>query len=134
MVLEIDRSRFYETIQEIFEHESIKIIGFEQHHVTYHSYQLMNNNLTATLKPLSKIVEDLRMIKIPEEIEIIKKAAWISDEAFKYILTIIEPGISELDIAPALEDHMRKNGAAGAAFDMIIARLSFSITTWCSIL
>lgn len=120
-VLEIDRNRLYETIQVIFEQESIKTAGFEQHHVTYHSYQLMNNKLTATLKPLSTIVEDLRKIKTPEEIEIIKKAAWISDEAFKYILTIIEPGISELDIAHALESHMRKNGATGAAFDMIIA-------------
>lgn len=120
-VLEIDRNRLYETIQEIFEQESIQTVGFEQHHVTYHGYQLMKSKLTATLKPLSTIVEDLRMIKTPEEIEIIKKAAWISDEAFNHILTFIKPGISELEIAHELESHMRKNGATGAAFDMIIA-------------
>lgn len=120
-VLEIDRNHLYETIQEILEQELIQTVGFEQHHVTYFSYQLMKSKLTAILKPMPTIVEDLRMIKTPEEIEIIKKAAWISDEAFNHILTFIKPGISELDIAYELESHMRKNGATGAAFDMIIA-------------
>ncbi|WP_338651978.1 Xaa-Pro peptidase family protein [Lysinibacillus sp. Y5S-8] len=120
-VHEIDRNRIYETIQEILDQDSIQTVGFEQHHVTYYAYQLMANKLTATLKPLSNIVENLRMIKTPEEIEIIKKAAWISDEAFKHILTFIKPGVSEIEIAYELESHMRKNGATGAAFDMIIA-------------
>ncbi|WP_223555326.1 MULTISPECIES: M24 family metallopeptidase [Lysinibacillus] len=120
-VREIDRSRLYETIQEILDTESIQTVGFEQQHVTYEVYQLMSSKLTATLKPLSNIVENLRMIKTPEEIELIKKAAWISDEAFKYILTFIKPGVSEIDIANELEFHMRKNGATGAAFDIIIA-------------
>ncbi|KPN96569.1 Xaa-Pro peptidase family protein [Lysinibacillus sp. ZYM-1] len=120
-VLEIDRNRLYETIQEFFEQESIQTVGFEQHHVTYYDYQLINSKLTATLKPLSNIVENLRMIKTPEEIKTIKKAAWISDEAFKHILTYIKPGMTEIEIAYELESHMRKNGATGAAFDMIIA-------------
>jgi len=120
-VREIDRSRLYETIQEILDTESIQTVGFEQQHVTYEVYQLMSSKLTATLKPLSNIVENLRTIKTPEEIELIKKAAWISDEAFKYILTFIKPGVSEIDIANELEFHMRKNGATGAAFDIIIA-------------
>lgn len=120
-VREIDRSRLYETIQEILDTESIQTIGFEQQHVTYEVYQLMASKITATLKPLSNIVENLRMIKTPKEIELIKKAAWISDEAFKYILTFIKPGVSEIDIANELEFHMRKNGATGAAFDIIIA-------------
>lgn len=120
-VREIDRSRLYETIQEILDTESIQTVGFEQQHVTYEVYQLMSSKLTATLMPLSNIVENLRMIKTPEEIELIKKAAWISDEAFKYILTFIKPGVSEIDIANELEFHMRKNGATGAAFDIIIA-------------
>lgn len=120
-VLEIGRNHLYETIQEILEQELIQTVGFEQHYVTYFSYQLMKSKLTAILKPMPTIVEDLRMIKTPEEIEIIKKAAWISDEAFNHILTFIKPGISELEIAYELESHMRKNGATGAAFDMIIA-------------
>lgn len=120
-VREIDRSHLYETIQEILDTESIQTVGFEQQHVTYEAYQLMSSKLTATLKPLSHIVENLRMIKTTEEIELIKKAAWVSDEAFKYILTFIKPGVSEIDIANELEFHMRKNGATGAAFDIIIA-------------
>lgn len=120
-VREIDRSHLYETIQEILDTESIQTVGFEQQHVTYEAYQLMSSKLTATLKPLSHIVENLRMIKTTEEIELIKKAAWVSDEAFKYILTFIKPGVSEIDIANELEFRMRKNGATGAAFDIIIA-------------
>jgi len=72
-VREIDRSHLYETIQEILDTESIQTVGFEQQHVTYEAYQLMSSKLTATLKPLSNIVENLRMIKTTEEIELIKK-------------------------------------------------------------
>lgn len=120
-VRQIDRTHLYDTIQEILDTESIQTVGFEQQHVSYYTYQLIASKLTATLKPLSNIVEDLRMIKTPKEIELIKKAAWISDEAFQHILTFIEPGVSEIAIANELEAHMRKNGATGAAFDMIIA-------------
>ncbi|MGN7407909.1 M24 family metallopeptidase [Sporosarcina sp. SAFN-010] len=120
-VREIDRKYLYETIQQLLDAESIQAVGFEQHHVTYYVYQQMTNKISAKLHPLANSVEDLRMIKTAKEIELIKKAAVISDNAFTHILNFIKPGVKEIEIANELDFHMRKNGASGAAFDMIIA-------------
>ncbi|VDH01131.1 Uncharacterized peptidase SA1530 [Lysinibacillus sphaericus] len=120
-VREIDRKYLYETIQQLLDVESIRAVGFEQHHVTYYVYQQMTKKIAVNLEPLANVVEDLRLVKTANEIELIKKAAVISDNAFTHILNFIKPGITEIEIANELDFHMRKNGASGAAFDIIIA-------------
>ncbi|WP_039042203.1 Xaa-Pro peptidase family protein [Sporosarcina sp. ZBG7A] len=120
-VREIERKYLYETIQQILDEESIQAVGFEQHHVSYYVYQQMTNKISAKLTPLANVVEGLRMVKTTKEIELIKKAAVISDNAFTHILNFIKPGVTEIEIANELDFHMRKNGASGAAFDIIIA-------------
>ena len=59
----------------------------------------------------------LRMQKDKEEIEYIRKATQIAEEAFIEILPRIRPGISEADVALDLEVAMRRRGAQGKAFD-----------------
>jgi len=47
------------------------------------------------------------------ELEIIKKAVEIADNAFSYILEFIKPGVREIEIAAELEYFMKKQGAKG---------------------
>ena len=61
------------------------------------------------------------MIKEPEEIEFITKAAGISDRAFEYIEGIIHTGMSEMDVAWELEKFLRENGSQSIPFDIIVA-------------
>ena len=68
---------------------------------------------------LDDFIEKMRMIKSDKEIEKIKIAQKITDNAFKYILNYIAPGKTEKDIALELEFFMRKNGAERIAFDII---------------
>ena len=56
-----------------------------------------------------------------EELACIRRAMEIGDEAFEYILTYIRPGISELDVAAALENCMRQKGSQRPSFDTIVA-------------
>ncbi|OQB14044.1 MAG: putative peptidase [Firmicutes bacterium ADurb.Bin193] len=69
----------------------------------------------------SWVLDELRMIKSPDEAEKIKKAAEIADNAFSHILNFIKEGMSERDIALELEFFMRSRGAEGISFDTIIA-------------
>jgi Xaa-Pro aminopeptidase len=73
------------------------------------------------LVPLEGLVESLRAVKDAEEIEVIAKAAVISDSAFQHIEQNIRVGMSEKDIAWELEKYMREHGSQSVPFDIIVA-------------
>ncbi|MFX0559250.1 M24 family metallopeptidase [Tepidibacillus infernus] len=111
-----------ETVNEQLKRLSIQVLGFEQDFVTYSLYkQFEETFVNIELKPISQVIEKLRMIKDPNEVALIRKAAEIADQAFSYILTAIKPGMKETDVAFQLECKMRELGAEGASFDTIIA-------------
>lgn len=100
----------------------IKRLGFEEDFVTYGQYMEFKNKLqNMTLLPLDGAVGILRRYKDEDEIKRIEKAAIITDEAFGYICEFIKPGITEREIALELEGYMRKKGASGTSFDIIVA-------------
>lgn len=100
----------------------VKRVGFEDDSLTYHTFKSYQSKLSGIeLVPLHQQVEKIRWIKDPTEIEDIKKAAEIADEAFGHILDYIKPGVRESEIALELEYFMRRQGAEKPAFDTIIA-------------
>ncbi|MCG7345157.1 Xaa-Pro peptidase family protein [Sporosarcina sp. ACRSL] len=99
----------------------IKTLGFEKDNVSFGTYELYNDKVDAQLKPVSGIVEKLRLVKSDDEIEILKQAAKIADDAFAHICTFIKPGVTELEVSNELEMYMRKLGATSSSFDTIVA-------------
>nr|WP_026681125.1 Xaa-Pro peptidase family protein [Priestia megaterium] len=99
----------------------IKRLGFEKDHVTFSQYEQYKNTLDVELVPVSGIIEELRLIKTSDELEIMKKAAKIADDAFEHIQSYIKPGVKEIDISNELEFFMRKQGATSSSFDIIVA-------------
>lgn len=77
-----------------------------------------NVKFTAS-KGLMSVIAAMRVIKTAEEIETIKAAAQMANDAFSKILEFIKPGVSEKEIALTLDCYMRKNGADGNSFDTI---------------
>jgi len=100
---------------------SVKRLGFEKEHVSYSQYENYNKVLDVELVPISGVIEELRLIKDKDELEIMKKAAKIADDAFEHIQSFIKPGVKEIDISNELEFFMRKQGATSSSFDIIIA-------------
>ncbi|MBM7693267.1 Xaa-Pro aminopeptidase [Peribacillus deserti] len=96
-------------------------LGFEQDHLTFSAYHTYKQAFGGELVPLSGVVENLRLIKTPSEIKILKDAANIADLAFKHIIEFIRPGLTELEVSNELEFFMRKQGAASSSFDIIVA-------------
>ena len=110
-----------EEIAKLVEELGIKKLGFEEDHLTVGTYTSYKQKLTSQLIPISGIVEKLRLIKSESELQILKEAAKIADEAFNHIISFIRPGIKEVDVANELEFFMRKNGATSSSFDIIVA-------------
>lgn len=99
----------------------IRTLGFEKEDLSYSQFELYQKHVQAELVPVAGLVEQLRIIKTPEEIEVLQQAAAIADAAFVYICSVIKPGKTELEIANELEFFMRKQGAASSSFDIIVA-------------
>ena len=104
----------------------ISKLGFEAGHITVATYRQLSDiikkqQLPLKLVPVEGVVELLRTVKEPEEIELIARAAEISDNAFGYIEGIIRAGMSEKEIAWELEKFMRDNGSQSLPFEIIVA-------------
>ena len=109
-------------IENILIEKNIKKLAIEGDTVTvskYKDYQKIETLNEIIVSPA--IVEALRKIKDDEEILLIKKAVMLADEGFNHILKFIKSGITEKDIEMELEYYMRKSGASGASFDIIVA-------------
>jgi len=99
-------------------------LGFEAGHITFALYRQLADILNKTqlrLVPVNGLVESLRAIKEPEEIELITKAVEISDSAFEYIKDIVHTGMTEEEVAWEIEKFMRERGSQTIPFDIIVA-------------
>src|SRR5690625_194502 len=108
-------------IKEQFKELNVKRLGFEKDHVSYSQYENYKKTLDAELVPISGVIEELRLIKDKQELELMKMAAKIADDAFEHIQSFIKPGVQEIEISNELEFFMRKQGATSSSFDIIVA-------------
>ena len=77
-----------------------------------------------------EIIENIRIIKDTSEIETMKIAANIADEAFHHIITFLKPGISENNVRDELEFFMRKKGYILIISNYCSFRRSFFTSSW----
>jgi Xaa-Pro aminopeptidase len=104
----------------------IKRLGFEADNVTFNThYQLSGalkkKQMPVELMPTSGLVESLRAVKEPEEIERIKQAVAIADAAYEDAAGIIRPGLTEQAVAWEIEKNLRKSGSQTVPFEIIVA-------------
>jgi Xaa-Pro aminopeptidase len=73
--------------------------------------------LTATVD----VVERLREVKEPQEIEAVQAAVDLGDEAFEYFLRSVTPEWTEKQAAWEIEKYIREHGGDAVSFDTIVA-------------
>lgn len=110
------------TLRELIEKHGLRKIGLEKDFVTLSVYDDFASNLPqAEFLPLVNPFEEKRRLKSPRELESIREAVAVADEAFTEIKQIIRPGLSEKAVAAQLEFIMKKFGAEKNSFDTIVA-------------
>jgi Xaa-Pro aminopeptidase len=67
------------------------------------------------------LTAELRMVKDAGELRLMEKAAMLGDQVFSAVLSHIESGVSETEIAASLEFFARSFGAEGMSFETIVA-------------
>ncbi|GAA1577190.1 Xaa-Pro peptidase family protein [Actinomadura kijaniata] len=97
-------------------------LGFEAHDLTVARHaDLAALDGDVALAPLPPLVEELRFVKGEDEIVLLAEACAITDRAFDAVLPRLRPGLTERQVAVALERQMVDFGAEGIAFESIVA-------------
>ncbi|MBI2621517.1 MAG: aminopeptidase P family protein [Candidatus Levybacteria bacterium] len=99
-----------------FKKEKIKTIGFEDYDLTVSEY----SKLEKIVKTNPIDLRNFRAIKQKKEIENIRKACKIGDDAFDYIIQQLKLGITEREVVDKLETFINSKGA-DVSFKPIIA-------------
>ena len=95
-------------------------VGFEEDSVSYAQHLKWEEGLGASLLPAQKLLNDLRAVKSPRELEGMIKAQRVAEKSFEEILPIISPDITEKQLAAELVYRMLRNGADDKAFDPVV--------------
>ena len=112
----------YGQIDELCTKHGVKTINIEAESVTVSQFEDYKNKLKEEIisdNTLSKIVEEIRLVKSDDEISRIIQAQRIAEKGFEHMLEFIRPGVTEKEIQLELDFFMLKNGAESLSFDTI---------------
>ena len=101
-----------------------KKIGFESAAITYAEYEKISDagkNIFSLQSFEQSPVEQLRLVKQPHELELLKQAISITDQTFAHICGWIQPGLTEKEVQWEILRKMVELGADGTSFDSIVA-------------
>lgn len=93
------------------ERHNLKHIGFEGGAMSYNQYNGFSKAIRAELVLTTDVIEKMRSIKTPREIEYLRAACEIACRAFSRIVKDIKVGVTEKDLAAKLSMYMVLEGA-----------------------
>ncbi len=113
-------------LPEIFASLGTRTLGFENHHLTYERVMKIQEALQGwhpqgELLPGGELVEGLRMVKEPEEIQAIRNSLALTESVLETIVAEAEVGKTEKQLAWRIEQLMREAGAEAISFPPIVA-------------
>jgi Xaa-Pro aminopeptidase len=104
----------------------LRRVGFESQHLTFDQHQRLSASLPAerTLVATAGLVEELRIIKSAEEVELLRAVSSIAGRAFDRVRAGIRPGLRERDVAFQTIVAAGERGALphGRASDRVLER------------
>lgn len=103
--------------------QRIKSLAIEAEHMSAASRAELKRLLpkSTKIRDTSGVVEQLRQIKEPAEVNLIREAVIAGARLFDSALESIRPGVRENGVAAEMEYAARRLGAEGMSFDTIVA-------------
>jgi Xaa-Pro aminopeptidase len=101
----------------------IEVLGFESEQMPVSHFRYLGQSLRGKtrLKALTGTVEQLRIVKDPDEIEQIRASVLLAASLFQSAITAIRPGVPESAVAAEMEHQARRAGAEKMSFETIVA-------------
>ncbi len=98
----------------------VKVLGYEEDYLTVAEFEKWKTELHADLTPMQQKINAFRAAKEPWELERMVAAQKLTDDVFSELLTIIQPGMTEKQLAAELIYRFYRSGAEGLSFDPIV--------------
>jgi Xaa-Pro aminopeptidase len=122
----IYKERLAGVLQEIFASLGTRNLGFESRQLTHERFlqvqeALSQWNPAGVLVPSLDLVETMRTVKEPEEIEAIRGSLALTESVLAAVLAEAEVGKTEKELAWRIEQLMRETGAESVSFPPIVA-------------
>jgi Xaa-Pro aminopeptidase len=95
-------------------------VAFEADAMTYANYEILRDG-GIELEPRRGIVESLRVVKEPDELDAIRQATAVTDAAYERLADERFAGRTEKELVWRMEQLLRECGADGVAFPVDIA-------------
>jgi Xaa-Pro aminopeptidase len=100
----------------------ISVVGFESASLVHRDFQrLLEEGSRWQWRPTTGLVEALRERKDPDELALIRQAADVAVRALEETLPQVRAGMTELEVAGALEHALRRHGSTSFPFPSIVA-------------
>lgn len=120
-VLEMSRQNpFSKLINDAVADFGIHSLGYEEGYLTVSELHAYERELNAKLVPMGDAINGFRSVKEDWELELMRKAQEITDQAFSEVLPRIKVGMTEKELQAELIYCLYKNGGEGLAFDPIV--------------
>ncbi|MBR2453430.1 MAG: aminopeptidase P family protein [Clostridia bacterium] len=108
------------TVEKLLCDEGVKgALFFEDRYLSYASAKRLEDGVNRRIIASGGMLDSLREFKDESEFAAIRKAQELTDMAFEHILEVLDPEMTETDVAVELEFFLRKHGASGKSFDFI---------------
>ena len=107
-------------VKKVLEDNGITTVGFEDSSLTYASYKIWSEKLSAEMIPAQKLLIDLRAIKSRKDLEKMIKAQRLAEKVFEEILPLISTDMTEKDLAAEITYRSQIKGADDKSFDPIV--------------
>ena len=96
-----------------------KRAAFDPNGLTAAELTRLQSAFDGAVIPESSIVDNLRLVKTPEEVETIRAASNLAEGVLRDLLPTIKEGMPERELAAQFEYEFKKRGASGPSFDTI---------------
>lgn len=114
-------SRLTDVLADHLEAGSIRRLGVESATMTIATMEDLDEKLEGVgLVGTKNVVEELRRVKEPAELDLMQRACEITASAYSWVLDRLVVGATEKSIALELEVWMRQNGADDVSFEPIV--------------
>lgn len=120
-VMEMNRNHPYSSlINQAVADFGITRLGYEENYLTVAELRGYEAKLNAELIPMNEKIHSFRAVKEEWELERMRKAQAITDQAFSEVLGRIRTGMTEKELQAELIYCLYKNGGEGLSFDPIV--------------
>ncbi|MGR3973618.1 MAG: Xaa-Pro peptidase family protein [Candidatus Rhabdochlamydia sp.] len=96
-------------------------IGFDQQNTSYHRWEALKRLSSSQMIPLNAPTQYVRAIKDREELQLLEQSALLNQQGFEHLLSHLQEGVTEQELAMRFEIFCLEHGAQKMAFDPIIA-------------